>query len=280
MKKHENDFPIVQMSKAFCVSKSGYYAWLKRPLSYRARERHRLVKMIIEIQKRHQWRYGERRITAVLRGIWGRIGKNRVSRILHEEKLGAKRKKRFTVTTNSVHDKEYSPNLLNRRFTVSKANCVWVTDITYCRFRNIFLYLCVFIDLFSRTVVGWALGKTMETSLVMNAFSMALSRRRPPRGLMIHSDRGIQYCSDEFRTLLRQKEFIQSMSRKGNCWDNAVAESFFKTLKSEHLEEHDYATQKDMELGLFEYMDGYYNRVRLHSVLGYTTPLEFEQLGA
>jgi putative transposase len=280
MKKHENDFPIVQMSKAFCVSKSGYYAWLKRPLSHRARERHSLVDMIIEIQKRHKWRYGERRITAVLRKIWGWIGKNRVSRILHDEKLGAKRKKRFTVTTNSTHDKEYSPNLLNRQFTVSKANSVWVTDITYCRFRNIFLYLCVFIDLFSRSVVGWALGKTLETSLVMNAFSMAVSRRRPPRGLMIHSDRGIQYCSEEFRPLLQHAGFIQSMSRKGNCWDNAVAESFFKTLKAELLEETQYATFREMELDLFKYIDGYYNSVRLHSAIGYTTPLEFEQLGA
>jgi putative transposase len=280
MKKHEGIYPIVKMSRALCVSKSGYYAWKNRPVSRRAGERRDLVKAIIEIQKRHKWRYGEKRITDALRKTWGPIGKNRVSRILHAEKLGAHRKKRYLRTTNSAHDKNYSPNLLDRRFKVPQPNRVWVTDITYCRMRNRFLYLCVFIDLYSRTVVGWALGKTMEASLVMEAFSMALFRRRPPRGLMVHSDRGIQYCSDEFRSKLRQMDCIQSMSRKGNCWDNAVAESFFKTLKTELMDEQEYETAQEMNLSLFSYLDGYYNRVRAHSALAYRTPLEFEQIGA
>jgi putative transposase len=280
MKIHEAAYPIVKMSKALGVSKSGYYAWKNRPISRRARERQDLVKTIIAIQQRHKWRYGEKRITSTLRKAWGPIGKNRVIRILFEEKLGAKRKKRFIATTNSKHGKHISPNLLNRHFKVSQPNRVWVTDITYCRMRNRFLYLCVFIDLYSRTVVGWALRETMETSLVMQAFSMALSRRRPSRGLMVHSDRGIQYCSDEFRTKLRQAGCIQSMSRKGNCWDNAVAESFFKTLKTELMDEQEYETAQEMNLSLFGYLDGYYNRVRAHSALGYRTPLEFEQIGA
>jgi transposase InsO family protein len=280
MKKHEGIYPIVKMSKALCVSKSGYYAWKHRPVSRRARERQELVEAIIEIQKRNKWRYGEKRITNALRKTRGPTGKNRVIRILSEENLGARRKKRFIATTNSKHNKDYSPNLLDRRFKVPQPNRVWVTDITYCRMRNRFLYLCVFIDLYSRTVVGWALRETMETSLVMQAFSMALSRRRPARGLMVHSDRGIQYCSDEFRTKLRQASCIQSMSRKGNCWDNAVAESFFKTLKTELMDEQEYETAQEMNLSLFGFLDGYYNRVRAHSALGYRTPLEFEQIGA
>ena len=280
MKKHEGIYPIVKMSKALCVSTSGYYAWKDRPLSRRARQRRDLVGAIIEIQKLNKWYYGEMRITDALRKTWGPIGKNRVSRILHAEKLGARLKKRFVRTTNSAHDKEYSPNLLDRRFKVPQPNRVWVTDITYCRMRNRFLYLCVFIDLYSRTVAGWALGKTLETTLVMKAFSMALSRRQPPRGLMVHSDRGIQYCSDEFRSELRRVGCIQSMSRKGNCWDNAVAESFFKTLKTELINEQEYATAQEMQLSLFAYLEGYYNRVRAHSALRYRTPLEFEQIGA
>lgn len=280
MKEHAKDFPIAQMSKALCVSKSGYYAWKKRPASRRSRERQELVTAVIKIQKQHRWRYGEKRITNALRKVRGPISKNRVSRLLHDEKLGAKRKKRFVVTTNSAHDKEYAPNLLNRRFNVSEPNKVWVTDITYCRFRNRFLFLCVFIDLYSRAVVGWALAETMGTDLVQKAFSMALSRRRPPRDLMVHSDRGIQYCSTEFKEYLRKACCIQSMSRKGDCWDNAVAESFFKTIKTELLDEHEYQTIGEMYLGLLGYLDGYYNRLRAHSALAYKTPLEFEQLGA
>lgn len=280
MKKHESAFPIVKMSKALCVSKSGYYAWKNRPLSRRARQQQELVKVITGIQKLHRWRFGERRITDALIKTWGPISRNRVIRILFEEKLGARYKKRFVATTDSKHDKFFSPNLLDRQFSVHKPNTVWVTDITYCRYGNRFLYLCVFIDLYSRSVVGWALGKTMETSLVMQAYSMALSRRRPPRGLMVHSDRGVQYCSDEFRTMLRKTHCVQSMSRKGDCWDNAVAESFFKTLKTELLYEYSYGTSQEMKLGLFEYIDGYYNRVRTHSALAYRTPLEFEQIGA
>ena len=280
MKKHETVFPIVKMSEAFCVSKSGYYAWKKRPISRRARQQQELVKVITGIQKFHRWRFGERRITDALKKTWGPISRNRVIRILFEEKLGARRKKRFIATTDSKHDKSFSPNLLDRQFSVLKPNTVWVTDITYCRYGNRFLYLCVFIDLHSRSVVGWALGKTLETSLVVEAYSMALSRRRPPRGLMVHSDRGVQYCSDEFRTILRETHCVQSMSRKGDCWDNAVAESFFKTLKTELLYEYSYGTSQEMKLGLFEYIDGYYNRVRTHSALAYRTPLEFEQIGA
>jgi putative transposase len=280
MKEHEKDFPIAPMSKALCVSKSGYYAWKKRPVSRRAQERQELVRRILEIQKKNKWCYGEERITDALRKTRGPIGKNRVSRILHVEKLGARRRKRYVVTTNSAHDKDYSPNLLNRQFTVSRPNSVWVTDITYCRFRNRFLYLCVFIDLYSRTVVGWALGKTLGTTLVQQAFSMAVARRRPPRDLMVHSDRGIQYCSSEFRNSLTQAGCIQSMSRKGDCWDNAVAESFFKTVKIELLDWNEYSTYQEMQLALFSYLDGYYNTLRTHSTLGYKTPLEFEQIGA
>jgi putative transposase len=280
MKKHETTYPIVKMSKALSVSTSGYYAWKNRPVSRRAQDRQELVKVIIGIQKRNKWSFGENRMTDAVRKIWGPIGRNRIIRLLSVEKLGARRKKRYRVTTDSKHGKAVSPNLLNRQFTVPRPNMTWVTDITYCRYRDRFLYLCVFIDLYSRSVVGWALGKTMETSLVTKAFSMALSRRRPSQGLMVHSDRGVQYCSDDFRAILRDARCIQSMSRKGNCWDNAVAESFFKTLKSEELDNIQVTTFQEMNLALFAYIDGYYNRLRTHSVLGYKTPLEFEQIGA
>jgi putative transposase len=280
MKEHESKYPVTKMSKSLCVSKSGYYAWRNRPRSRRVNERQILVREIIGIQKRHRWQYGEKRITHELNKTWRSISRNRVIRILSEEGLGVHRKKRFITTTNSRHSGPFSPNLLDRKFSVSKPDFVWVTDITYCRSRDRFLYLCVFIDLYSRTVVGWALGETLETDLVNRAFSMALINRKPSSGLMIHSDRGIQYCSEAFRVRLSENHCIQSMSRKGNCWDNAVAESFFKTLKNEHLHKFTYNSFQHMKIGLFGYLDGYYNRVRAHSALSYMTPLEYESKGA
>jgi transposase InsO family protein len=280
MRIHEPIFPVTKMSKAFGVSKSGYYAWKNRKTCKRAREQMELVPVIQDIQQRNRWEYGEKRITQALRRIGKPISRNRVIRILREERLGARPKKRFRVAAASNVNSFFSPNLLNRQFSPSRPNTVWVTDITYCRCRNNFLYLCVFIDLYSRTIVGWALGKTMETSLILYALSMALNRRRPQEGLMLHSDRGVQYCSDDFRKVLADNHIVQSMSRNGNCWDNAVAESFFKTLKRELLNKQVYTSMQAMHVDLFEYLDGYYNRERLHSALDYKTPLEFEQIGA
>lgn len=217
-------------------------------------------------------------ITADLRAEqqFQNVSRPRVARHMRKMGLRCRTTKKFVVTTDSNHKEPVAANLLNREFSVSESNKAWVTDITYLKVGRKWHYLTVFIDLFSRIVVGWDLSNSLERHSVLKAFQKAVALRRPAPGLLVHSDRGIQYASKDFREILEQNGCIQSMSRKGNCWDNAVAESFFHTLKTQFIRHHKFSTQDEAELAIFQYIEAYYNRRRRHSSNGWMSPSEYE----
>jgi len=221
--------------------------------------------------------YGSPRVHRELRTAGRRVGRKRVARVMREANIAAKHKRRFVRTTDSNHVNPIAPNVLQREFTTDAPNKVWVTDITYIPTRQGWLYLAVIVDLFSRRVVGWAMEATMETDLVLSALRMALAQRRWPRALRHHSDRGSQYASGEYRRVLELHGITASMSRKGNCWDNAVAESFFGSLKKEYVHDVTFRTREEARSGIFEWIEVFYNRQRLHSTLDYMTPDQFER---
>src|SRR2546428_227007 len=206
-----------------------------------------------------------------------RVGRHRVARLMREQGLRARKKRRFQRTTDSQHNLPVAPNVLDRQFTVTAPNIAWVSDITYLWTREGWLYLVVILDLFSRRVVGWALRNRITRELAVEALTMALAHRQPDPGLMHHSDRGSQYASGDYRAVLDAHGVVMSMSRRGNCWDNAVAESFFSTLKIELAHEADRATHADAYSAVFEYLEIFYNGQRRHSVLGYLSPIAFER---
>jgi putative transposase len=279
MKQYRSLFPVQKMAHVLRVSTSGYYRWCKHPMRPRAQEDLRLDLEIRSIYQTHKGRYGSPRITRELReGRHWRVGHNRVVRRMHQLGLRAITRRKYKVTTNSKHSLPLVENRLNRRFMVGGPNQVWVGDITYIPAGTRWMYLAVFIDLYSRTVVGWALSESLDHAFVLRALLMAIIRRRPPKGLMIHTDRGVQYCCTAFRQATAQWHFIQSMSRKGDCWDNAVAESFFHTLKTELIYPENLKTKEEIEKAVFEYIEIYFNRQRRHSSIQYKTPEEFERL--
>jgi transposase InsO family protein len=222
--------------------------------------------------------YGTRRIKKALRKKELTASRRRIGRLMHEEELKVQTKRKFKVTTDSNHDKPIAPNLLDREFTVAHPDTVYVGDITYIPTREGWLYLAVVLDLFSRAVVGWAMDSRMKTDLVKDAMLMAIWKRKPAQGLIFHSDRGSQYASDNYRETLKTHGVKASMSKKGDCWDNAVAESFFHTLKIELIHHCDFATREEARTAIFEYIEVFYNRQRLHSSNGYEAPLVFEMM--
>jgi len=278
MANHLGSYGVEKMAKVLSVSRSGYYAWIDRPESLRRCQKVELTEQIHEIQDQVHHCYGAPRVTKELARRGGSVGHNRVARILRENGLGARPKRRFRVTTKSAQGPAVAANKLDRRFSAAAVNQKWVSDITYVATAQGWLYLCVVVDLYSRRVVGWSMGTSLATELVIAAFTMAVIRRRPPRGLMFHSDRGTQYASKAFRKRLARHGMLQSMSRKGECWDNACAETFFKTLKIELIGRLIYRSREEAKAAIFEYVEVFYNRVRLHSYLGYVPPAEFEEL--
>lgn len=276
MKHHSGIFPVTKMAKALSVSRSRYYAWLKSGLSCR---RQRDAKLLTEIQiifEESRKTYGSPRIHAALRAQNERCSRKRVARIMRENNISVRRKRKFKVTTNSNHNYRLAPNILNREFEVSVPNTVWVSDITYICTRQGWLYLCIILDLFSRKAVGWAMSTRIDAQLALDALEMAVLHRRPGRKLIFHSDRGVQYASDAFRAKLDKYGFIQSMSRKGDCWDNACAESFFGTVKTEKVRGRVFTTRDEARQELFEYIAVFYNRTRRHSYLDYYSPEKYE----
>lgn len=258
------------------VSRSGYYEWLKRPESNRDKENSILRKMIREIFIDNRNIYGTRRIAKKLaiKGVF--VSRHRISKLMELEGLYCRSRRRFKVTTDSQHNKPISPNLLDRRFNVVNPDSYWVGDITYIPTRSGWLYLATVIDLYSRKVVGWSMANHMRSSLVNDALTMALWKRKPKRGLVWHTDRGSQYAADSHRNILRDHGIIQSMSKKGDCWDNAVAESFFHTLKTELTNHYEFNNQQEAKDVIFEYIEVFYNRIRIHSANDYLAPVEFE----
>ena len=225
-------------------------------------------------------RYGSPRIHRTLRKQGESCSENRVARLMRQNGIAAQGKRKFRATTNSKHDHPVHPNLLDRNFTVSAPNQVWTGDITYIRTLEGWLYLAVVIDLFSRKIIGWAMGSRINAQLVVKALRMAIYTRNPEPGVIFHSDRGSQYAGHLFQKLIKNFKFIPSMSRKGDCWDNAPTESFFGTLKKELIRNIIYTTRRIAMMDIFRYIEGYYNTVRSHSTLGYCSPEEFEREAA
>ena len=258
------------------VSRSGYYGWLNRPESKRDTENRELRKIIKEIFIENRNIYGTRRIAIKLaeKGVF--ISRHRISKLMALEGICCKTRRKFKVTTDSKHNKPISPNLLKRQFNVIRPDSYWVGDITYISTKTGWLYLATVIDLYSRKIVGWSMANHMRASLVNDALTMALWKRKPTKGLIWHTDRGSQYAADSHRNILKDHGIIQSMSRKGDCWDNAVAESFFHTLKTELTNHYQFNNQQEDRNVIFEYIEVFYNKIRIHSANDYLAPEKFE----
>lgn len=276
IKQHALEFPIASMCRFMQVSRSAYYAWLHRPQTAIEKEDIELTATIHSIFKKSRATYGTRRIKKALFDQKRNVSRRRIGRLMDKANLACKTKRKFKATTDSKHDKPISPNLLDREFNVSQPDQVYAGDITYIHTQEGWLYLAVVIDLYSRQIVGWSMAEHMRAKLVNDALLMALWKRKPAKGLLWHSDRGSQYASDSHRALAKAFGIRQSMSRKGNCWDNAVSESFFHTLKTELTHHETYQTRSAAKQAVFEYIEVFYNRERLHSANGYVSPVDYE----
>jgi transposase InsO family protein len=278
---HQKAFAVVLMCRVLAVSTSGFYAARRRAPSARVVRDEQLTVQIRAAHQQSRRRYGAPRVHHELTVIQGgHVSKKRVARLMQRDGLRGRRPRRFVHTTDSAHGEPVAPNTLDRAFAVSQvAACdrVWTSDITYVPTREGWLYLAVILDLASRRVVGWAVRATLERELVLAALAMALTHRQPDPGVLHHSDRGSQYASEDFRALLTAHGLEASMSRRGNCWDNAVTESFFATFKVELVYEEDWRTRDEARRAIFEFIEVWYNRARRHSSLGYCTPVEYEE---
>jgi len=276
MKAHEKEFPIYMMCISLNVVRSAYYKWRKTPQTAHDERDAALMILVQEEFKTGRGVYGEMRVWQALRKKGIHTSRKRVGRLMAQAGLVCITRKPYKATTDSKHDKPIAKNKLKRRFNPKKPNRVYAGDITYIKTDEGWLYLAIVMDLFSRQIVGWSMADHMKTSLVNDAMQMAIWQRKPPRGVLWHTDRGSQYASKEHRDLLTQHGIRQSMSRKGNCWDNAVSESFFHTLKTELTYHHRYATREQARASIFEYIAVFYNRIRIHSANDYLSPVEFE----
>ena len=279
IEQYKQEFPVVVMCQVLEVSESGFYAWRKRPTCSHKREDAQLTQEIRQVFITHRGRYGSPRVHMELKDQRRSISRKRVARLMREAGLCAKAKRHRGVTTRRDVSHPVAPNSLNREFTATEPNQKWTTDITYIPTIQGWLYLAVILDVYWRAVVGWSMSASCDEELVANALHMATCRRRPGAGLLHHSDRGCQYTSHTYRQRLEQAGIVISMSRKGNCWDNAVTESFFGSLKEECVGNMIYPSHEQARQSLFEYLEVYYNRQRRHSTLGYVSPFMYEQIG-
>jgi putative transposase len=276
IEKHQDQYPVRQICKELDVSHSGYYAWRKRQAQGADPHQQALLAHIRRIHRMSRRTYGSPRVHAQLRAEGFSYNRKRIARLMRLNGIVGRRKQHKVITTNSRHAYPVAPNLLNREFEAEQANLKWVADITYIPTHEGWLYLAVVLDLYSRKAVGWSMKAEMTTDLVEDALKMALYERQPDPGLLHHSDRGSQYASNQLRQLLDQQRITVSMSRTANCYDNAVMESFFSTLKCEWVYFQDYLTRAQASRDIFSYIAGFYNRVRLHSTLGFQSPEQFE----
>ena len=278
VQEHRETFRVGKMCEVLEVSRSGYYAWRRRIPSDREREDESLAARIQRIHQESRGTYGSPRIYRALRKQGARCGKHRVARLMQLEGLRGRAKQRFRFTATKRSEMPAAPNLLERRFCVEAPNRVWAGDITQVRTQEGWLFLAVLLDLFSRRVVGFATGARPEQELVLEALEMALETREPDAGLLHHSDRGGQYAGADYQALLDRHGMICSMSRPGNCLDNAVVESFFHTLKTEWLYHSRFRTRQEARLAIFDYVESFYNRTRMHSTLGFHSPEQYEKM--
>ena len=275
MKENKGRYAAAKMARVLGVSRSGYYAWERRKACRHSEEDAELADAIRRIFEEHHGRYGSPRIWAELRSRGRHASRKRVQRLMREQGLRARRRRKRAKTTDSRHRLACAGNILDRNFQAAAPGEKWVSDITYLWTSGGWLYLTVILDLWDRKAIGWSMGKDLASEHACRALAMAAGNRSPHEGLIFHSDRGVQYCSDEFRAALKQvcPSARQSMSRKGNCWDNACAESFFKTLKAELEVLEGKHSIKEVQTAVFEYIEIYYNRCRRHSALGYAIPI-------
>ena len=276
VRDYRKQFHVENMCRVLRVSPSSFYAWSGRGASEREIDNTCLMEKIRSIHEASNGVYGVRRIHRQLLADGENCSLNRVARLVRKIGIEARRKRRYRITTDSKHSFAVADNLLAREFFAAGPNQVWASDITYIWTLEGWLYLATVIDLHSRMVVGWSMGERIDRGLVLDALSMAVSRRSPEPGLIHHSDRGSQYASKDYQAALGKHKMLCSMSRKGDCWDNAVAESFFSTLKTERVHHRLYRNRADAKRDIFEYVEVFYNRVRLHSTLGYLSPVQFE----
>lgn len=277
IKQQSQQYSITQLVNALGVSSSGYYAWMKRDISQREKANQLLTKKIEILHKASRYIYGSPRIHQDLRAQGERVSRKRIERLMRENNIQSKMARRFVITTDSKNTLAPAPDRLQRQFVVSDANKAWVSDTTFIKTRQGWLYLAVVLDLFSRQVIGWAMGDKNDSELVQTALTMAIWRRGQVKDVIVHSDRGSTYASSTYQQQLTDYQLICSMSRKGECLDNAVAESFFGTLKTELVDHEDYKTKAEARQSIFEYIEVFYNRQRRHSYLGYLNPVEFER---
>jgi transposase InsO family protein len=278
---HRDIWPVRVICDALSVSPSGFYAWRSRPESPRKIANRELLSNIRRVHAQHRERYGAPRIHAELRAEGYAINRKRVARLMRQHGIRARGPRRYRVcTTDSKHSLPVAENLLNQNFVADRPDQIWLADITYIPTAEGWLYLAVLLDLFTRKVVGWAMRDHMRAELTIAALTMAIQRRRPRAGLIHHSDRGSQYAAGDYRDILRAAAITRSMSRKGNCWDNAPMESFFGTLKTELVHQSEYLDRDTARRDLFAYIEGYYNRQRIHSAIGYITPDQAEAMSA
>jgi putative transposase len=274
---NRSTFLVKGMCRALDVSTSGFHDYLSRPESARSIKNREIVAEIKTIHDEMDSTYGSPRMTIELKARGHDVNEKRTAHLMQKEAVSARNPKVFRVkTTDSNHDLPIAPDLVQRNFLPGTPNVIWVTDITYIETTEGFVYLTTVLDLGNREIVGWYLSDSLQTEGVVKAFEQAIKRKNPPEGLIVHSDRGVQFASKEFRSLLMKFRLKQSMSRKGNCYDNAVQESFFHTLKTESLYRLGFVpTRKELQRILFDYIDVFYNRKRRHSSLGYLSPVEF-----
>ena len=275
----KNEYSILSLCENLDVSPGGYYGWLERRArpGPRTRENLTLAKDIQAIHQESRQTYGSPRIVMELRKRGKHHGRNRVSRLMQEQGLCGRQKGRYRVqTTDSNHDEPIAPNRLAQAPPPTAPNQIWVQDITYIETREGWVYLAALLDLFSRKIVGWAMSERIDTTLTLKALAMALLHRDPPADLLCHSDRGVQYASAEYRAALAQAGLVASMSRKGNCYDNAFIESFWSTLKLDLVYRRDFASRQEAQRAIFDYIEVFYNRQRSHTALGCLSPVDFE----
>jgi putative transposase len=276
IQEYDRRYSIRLMCRALAVSPAGYYAWRTRPASARAAANQTLLTELRQLHHESRQTYGSPRMWRVLVERGRGVGRHRVARLMRHDGLRAKTVAKWRATTHSSHLFPVAANQLNRQFTVAAPNQVWAGDLTYIWTMEGWLYLAVLLDLYSRAVVGWAMGSRLTGELTQQALVMALNRRHPKPGLLHHSDRGSQYAATAYQQHVRAAGMIGSMSRRGNCWDNACVESFFGTLKRELIHHRQYRTREEATQDIFEYLEVFYNRQRRHSTLGYQSPAEFE----
>jgi len=275
--EHRSQWPVRLMCRVLQVSPGGYYTWRDRPASAGQQRREALAGDIQAIHQEVKERYGSPRLHAELVARGQRCCVNTVAKLMRQHGIAARTKRTFRSTTDCNHELPVAENLLDRQFEPAAANQVWVADITYIPTWEGWLYLAAVEDLYSRQIVGWSMSEHLSSRLVVDALERAVSRRLPGEGLVAHSDRGSQYASDHYQRLLQRHGLICSMSRRGDCWDNAPMESFFASLKKELVHQEDYRSRAEARASVFEYIEVFYNRVRRHSALGYQSPLAYEQ---